>query len=120
MKNLSNYLKYCDNSSSVFHFIAATPPVITVHPMNTSVLLYVGDENAVFSCEADGGSNIQYAWFTETIDGDGVMTEGKTSNTLILSPVTVDMNNTQYYCIASNNGGSDRSNSAHLTVNGEL
>ena len=104
-----------NNSLSVFHLIA----VITVHPMDTSVLLHFGNESVMFRCEADGGNNIQYTWFTETGDG-GVMTKGQTSNTLVLSPVTVNMNNTQYYCIASNNGGSDRSNTAHLTVNGEL
>ena len=70
----------------------------------------------MFSCEAEGGNNIQYTWFS---DG-GVMVEGETSNTLVLSSVTVKKNNTQYYCVASNKSGSVRSNSAHLTVTGEL
>ena len=118
MKNLSNSLNTVNNSLFVSHFIDPIP-VITVHPMNTSVLLHVGNESVMFSCEADGGSNIQYTWFTETSNG-GRMIEGQTSNTLVLSSVTVDINNTQYYCIVSNNGGSNRSNSAHLTVNGEL
>ena len=87
--------------------------------MNASVILHVGNESVMFSCEADGRSNIQYTWFTSTND-DGTMIEGETSSTLVLSPVTVNMSNTQYYCVASNNGGNVSSNSALLTVTGEL
>lgn len=44
------------------------------------------------------------------------MIEGETSNELVLSIVTIEMNNTQYYCVASNDSGSDTSESARLTV----
>ena len=104
------------NNKFVIHFIGGTPPVITVDPTNTSVLLRYGNESTMFSCEAEGGNNIQYTWFS---DG-GVMVEGETSKTLVLSSVTVEKNNTQYYCVASNKSGSTKSNSAHLTINGEL
>ena len=96
--------------------LGSNPPVISTDPMDVIVLLRHGNESAVFSCEANGGSSdIQYRWFNKTSDGD-MMLEGQTSNMLMLSPVTVEMNNTQFYCIASNNGGSDTSESAHLTV----
>ena len=91
------------------------PPVISTDPKDVMISLRHGNESAVFSCEANGGSNdIQYRWFNKTSDGD-MMLEG-TSNMLMLSPVTVEMNNTQFYCVASNNSGSDTSESAHLTV----
>ena len=74
----------------------------------------------MFSCEADGGSSdIQYSWFNKTDDGD-MMVVGATSSELVLTPVTVEMNNTQYYCIATNNSGSATSESAHLTLTSKL
>ena len=79
--------------------------------MNTSVFLHHGNENVTFICEANVEDD-QYTWFT----GDDEVIEGETSNTLVLGPVTIDMNNTQYYCVASNNSGSDTSNRAHLIV----
>ena len=79
--------------------------------MDTTVLLRHGNETVTFNCEANVGAD-QYTWFT----GDDEMIEGATSNTLVLGPVTIDMNNTQYYCVASNNSGSDTSNRAHLIV----
>ena len=92
------------------------PPVITTHPMNTTVLLHYGNESAIFSCEVNGGgSNIQYTWYTGTGDSS-MMIERATSSELVLSLVNIKMNGTQYYCIASNNSGSDTSNTAHLTV----
>ena len=104
------------NNRFVIHFIGGTAPVITIDPINTSVLLHHGNESAMFSCEADGGNNVQYTWFR---DG-GVMVEGETSSILVLNSVTVEKNNTQYYCVASNKSGSTKSNSAHLIVNGGL
>ena len=84
--------------------------------MNVTVPLHYGNESAMFRCEADGGSgDIQYRWFNKTKDGD-VMLEGKTSNTLMFGPVTVEMNNTQYYCVASNDSGNATSETGHLTV----
>ena len=84
--------------------------------MNVTVSLRYGNESAVFSCEANGGSSdIQYRWFSKTSDGD-MMLEGETSNMLMLSPVTVKMNNTQYYCVASNNSGNITSETGQLTV----
>ena len=96
------------------------PPVISTDPMDVIVTLRHGNESALFSCEANGGSSdIQYRWFNKTSDGD-MMLEGQTSNTLMLNPVTVKMNNTQYYCVTSNNSGNDTSGSARLTVTSKL
>ena len=100
------------------YVVLVNPPVISTHPMDASVLLHYGNESVVFTCEANGGNNIEYTWYNETSNG-GMVMEGETSNTLVLN-VTVGMNKTQYYCIASNESGSDTSNSARLTVNGEL
>ena len=89
-------------------------PVITTHPMNMTVSLRYGNETATFSCKVNGGRNdIQYTWYTGTGD-NSVMIVGATSSELVLSPVTIDMNGTQYYCVASNNSGSDTSDTAHL------
>ena len=91
-------------------------PVITTDPEDITISLRSGNENATFRCEAnEGSSDIQYRWFIKTTEGD-MMVEGETSNELVLSPVTVEMNNTQYYCVASNNSGNVTSKSAHLTV----
>ena len=84
--------------------------------MNTSVTIRYSNESAEFSCEANNGSgDIQYSWFTKTDDGD-MMIVGATSSQLVLTPVTVEMNNTQYYCVAINDSGSVRSNRGYLTV----
>jgi len=85
--------------------------------MDTTVSLHYGNESATFTCEANG-TDIQYSWFTETINGS-MMIVG-TTNKLMLSPVTVNKNNTQYYCVASNNSGNVTSNSGHLTVNSKF
>ena len=95
------------------------PPVINAHPMNASVLLHHGNEIAVFSCEVNGGNDTKYTWYIETTNGSE-MIQGQMSNMLVLNPVTTEENNTQYYCVASNKSGSVRSNSARLTVTGEL
>ena len=95
---------------------AGNPPVITTDPEDITISLHHGNESATFRCKADEGSGyIEYRWFTKTTEGD-TMVEGEMSNELVLSTVTVEMNNTQYYCVASNNSGSDTSESAHLTV----
>ena len=87
--------------------------------MDASVILHYGNESVMFSCEANEGNSVNYTWFTGTTD-DSMMIKGATSNTLVLSPVTIDMNNTQYYCVVSNNGGSVNSNTAYLTVTSKL
>ena len=103
--------------SVILSFVAlVNPPVIITHPVNVTVPLRYDNESAMFSCEANGGSSdIQYRWFNKTTEGD-VMLEGETSNILMFSQVTVEMNNTQYYCVASNNGSNVISETGHLTV----
>ena len=86
--------------------------------MNTLVTLHYGNESVVFSCEANG-DDVQYSWYTKTSDGDMIL-EGETSNKLVLSTVSVEMNNRQYYCVASNNSGNVTSESAQLTVTSKL
>ena len=102
--------------------IAENPPVITTHPNDTTVTLRYSNEShsAVFSCDANNGSSdIQYSWFSKTDDGD-IMELGVTLSELNLTPVTVEMNNTQYYCVATNNSGNVTSESARLTVTSKL
>ena len=93
------------------------PPIITTNPEDVTVTLRHGNESATFSC--GGSSDIHYIWFAKTNDGD-MMLEGETSNELVLNMVTVEMNNTQYYCVASNDSGNVTSESAHLTVTSKL
>ena len=83
--------------------------------MNVMVSLCYGNESTTFSCEANGGSIVQYSWYTKTSNGDRIL-EGETSNELVLSTVSIEMNNTQYYCVASNNSGNVTSKTGHLTV----
>ena len=90
-------------------------PTIISHPIDATLLLYNGTESATFTCEANG-TNIQYSWFNKTDDGN-MMIVGEMSNELVLSPITVEMNNTRYYCVAKNNSGSVNSTSGHLTIN---
>ena len=100
----------------MLHVPLGNPPVITSHPVNKTVSLHYGNESATFSCAVNGaGSDIEYTWYTGTSDGRMII-EGATSSELMLTPVTIGMNGTQYYCVASNNSGSDTSNMAHLTV----
>ena len=102
---------------TVLYVPLGNPPVITTHPMNTTVSLHYGNESATFSCEANGGgSDIEYSWYTGTGDGR-MMIEGATSSELVLTPVIIGMNGTQHYCVASNNSGSSTSDVAHLTLN---
>ena len=103
----------------MLYVAVGNPPVINVHPVNASVLLHHGTETAVFSCEVNGGNDTKYTWYIETTNGSE-MIQGQTSNMLVLNPVTTEEDNTQYYCVASNKSGSVISNSAHLTVTGEL
>ena len=95
--------------SVVLLFVSlVNPPVVTTP-------LRYGNESAMFSCKADGGSDdIQYRWFNKTKDGDVMLEE--TSNTLMFGPVTVEMNNTRYYYVASNDGGNVASETGHLTI----
>ena len=95
-------------------------PIITTHPNDTTVLLHYGNESAMFSCDANNGSSdIQYSWFSKT-DDDDIMKLRATSSELVLTPVTVEMNNTQYYCAATNDRGNVISECAHLTVTSKL
>ena len=114
------YVVHSSNHTICVFCILGHLPVITTHPMDTVVLLHYGNKSAVLSCEANGGSDIvQYTWFAVTGNGSKMML-GETSNKLVLSPVTVEMNNTQYYCVATNNSGEVTSNSGYLTINGKM
>ena len=74
----------------------------------------------MFSCDANNGSSdIQYSWFSKTDDGD-IMELGATLSELNLISITVEMNNTQYYCVATNSSGNVTSESARLTVTSKL
>ena len=104
-------------SVTVLYVPLDNPPVMTTHPIDTTVLIHYGNESATFSCEANGGgSDIEYSWYTSTGDSRMII-EGATSIELVLTPITIGMNGTQYYCVASNNSGSSTSDVAHLTVN---
>ena len=104
----------------LFISLGNNPPVITTHPNDTTVPLHYGNESAVFICEANNGSSdIQYSWFTKTVDGDMIL-EGAITDELVLTSVTVEMNNTQYYCVATNNSGNVTSESVRLTVTSKL
>ena len=49
-----------------------------------------------------------------------MMVVGATSSELVLTQVTVEMNDTQYYCVATNNSGNVTSNTGYLTVDFDI
>ncbi|MFC1476814.1 immunoglobulin domain-containing protein, partial [Fibrobacterota bacterium] len=83
--------------------------LITEQP--TDVTVNQG-QNASFTVEAIGRAPMTFKW-----QKDGTDITGQTTTTLALSSVTPS-DEADYRCIASNDGGNDTSETAHLSVKG--
>ena len=93
-----------------------TPPVITVHPMDSIIQLYSNFTDHALTCEADGASSYNWERQNGTIPSD--FTGMNTTNLTLINLQPEDAGN--YRCVATNASGSSESNYAHLTINGTV
>lgn len=94
----------------VAYYTFAAGPVITKQPAAQSAL---PGGSAVFSVEATG-ENLKYQWYGGT---DASPTPvGGNDKTLTLTNLTLNNNDTYFWCVVSNEAGSATSNKAKLTV----
>ena len=93
------------------------PPVITTHPMDTTVTLVNDTTSVSLTCEADGATS--YNWERKSDGSISSSTIEVNNSTLIIFNLTPeDVGN--YRCIATNASGSSASNYAHLFITGQL
>jgi len=94
--------------------LLGVPPVITTHPMNTTVTLVNDTTSVLLTCEADGATS--YNWERQ----NGSIPSGATGvNTNALTIISLTPQNAgNYRCVATNDSGSSESNYATLTING--
>jgi len=83
-------------------------PYVSVNPVDE--FLTVG-EDATFSVKVLGETPIQYQWYLN----DELVT-GAVDDSLVIDSVTLNMNGSVVYCIATNNIASDTSSTAMLLV----
>ena len=94
----------------VVQYNFASAPVITKQPTPQTA---VPGGDAVFTVEASG-ENLKYQWYGGT---DAAPTKvGGNSNKLTLTDLSLNNNDTDFWCVISNDAGSVTSNKAKLTV----
>jgi hypothetical protein len=91
---------------------AGPPPVITVQPLDNTVL---NGGTAIFSVAATSGTTLSYQWFEDNSWFTKLKLTGQTSNTLTLTSVA-SWNVGQYYVEVKNSGGKVTSRKALLTI----
>jgi len=94
--------------------LLGVPPVITTHPMDTTVTLVNDTTNVSLTCEADRATS--YNWEREGGNIPSSATGVNTNTLTIINLTPQDAGN--YRCVATNDSGRSESNYATLTING--
>lgn len=93
-----------------------TITIITAQPQNVEVK---EGEPATFSIAATGSGTLTYQWQQSTDGSKWTDIAGATSDTYTIEKTTMAMNNDQYRCVVTGDGGKAESNAAMLTVNAD-
>ena len=93
-----------------------TITIITAQPQNVEVK---EGEAATFSIAATGSGTLTYQWQQSTDGSKWTDIAGATSDTYTIEKTTMAMNNDQYRCVVTGDGGKAESNAAMLTVNAD-
>jgi glucose/arabinose dehydrogenase len=102
------YLSRTNKSLFKVQFNAGSPPTITGHPSNQSVLV---GEAASFSVVATGTGTLTYQW-----QRNATNIGGATSPTFTLTAAALSDNGAKFRCLVTNSFGTATSNEATLTV----
>lgn len=102
------YISRTNNSLFRVQFNAGSPPTITSHPSNQSVLV---GQPASFSVGASGTGTLTYQWQRNTTNIGGA-----TSPTFTLPAAALADNGAKFRCLVTNSFGTTPSNEATLTV----
>ena len=100
---------------AVLFSLLVEPPLLTASPLSQSVKL---TQTAIFTCNATG-YNISYWWTVESGSLPNKIFDTVNTNTLVIPDVRASDFNT-YICKVSNEGGTTISESASLTVVGNI
>lgn len=102
------YLSIGSSSVFIVRFNNATPPAISSHPANQSVLV---GQPASFTVSATGTQPLSFQWQRNMVD-----IAGGTSQTFNIASTALSDNGAKFRCIVTNSAGSATSNEATLTV----
>ena len=91
--------------------------MIDDHPVNSEVKAL---KSVAFKCSASDINGVTYSYSWHGINGDipSNRSRGQNTNTLTITRA-IPPDEGEYYCNATNDGGSTSSRSASLTVDGE-
>lgn len=97
-----------DGTINRIQYGTSTPPVITAHPANTTV---VAGQSATFTVSASGTPPLSYQW-----QKNGSNIPGATNASYTTPPTTLSDSGSTYRAVVTNAFGSATSNAATLTV----
>ena len=100
---------YCDTCNYLMYII----PVATI---SNNVQVKEGETATFVASVSEGSQPLSYQWYyKQSANGAGNILTGETSSSITIT-TTKEMNGRYYYCVVSNPGGSDTTDSALLTV----